>query len=184
MNKRKLLLVAVLLMAAVGVFAQTATDSHTVTITIAPIAAIALSSTADITFTTAAPALAGDDPGPTAGAPATNATKRLWYTAANLTGMTRHITVGSDVNPPAGTSLTVNAAVEAQAGAGANAGPASVSTVTVALVTGIGSIATGRTGTDGAGLTYSFWVSAPGSLVVGAAPTVVTVTYTLTDDSF
>jgi hypothetical protein len=178
---RKLLLVAVLLLAAVGAFAQTATDTHTITITIAPIAAMELNDNTDIAFTTTAPLLAGDDPGPTALAPATDATKRLWYTAANLGATTRRITVGGSVNAPAGTTLEVDAAVAA--GAGTDAGPRAVSTVTVDLVTGIGSVATGRTGADGAGLTYSFWVSTPASLVVGAVPTVITVTYTLTDDA-
>ncbi len=179
MNKKILVAIAVLLIGAAAAFAQTDTDAHTVTITIAPIAAIALNNTTDVAFSTTAPALPGDDVGPTPLAHATDATKRLWYTALNATGLTRRITVGSDVNAPAGTNLTVAAVVEA--GAGTTAGTVAVSTVTVDAVTAIPSIATGRTGTDGAGLTYDFWVSAPASLVAGT--TVMTVTYTLTDDA-
>lgn len=178
--KKLLILIAVLLLVGVAAFAQTSTDNHTVTVTVSPIAAIDLNNTTDIPFSTTAPALAGDDPGPPPGTPSTDTGKRLWYTAANASGLTRRITVGSDNNPPAGTSLTVLAAVEA--GAGTSAGAKAVSTVTVDLVTAIGSVATGRLVTDGAGLTYSFWVSTPASLVVGAA-TVMTVTYTLTDDA-
>ena len=51
--------------------------------------------------------------------------------------------------------------------------------------TAIGSVATGTTpGVSGAALTYSFWVSNPALLVVGASPTVVTVTYTMTADIY
>jgi hypothetical protein len=182
-NKKIVALIAIFLMAAAGAFAQTANDSHTVTITVAALAAIALNSTANISFQTTAPANAGDDPGPAAGSPATDTSKRLWYTACNLTATTRRITVGRDVAAPAGTTLQVDAAVEA--GAGTNLGPLNISAAgTTDLVNAIPSIATGRTGTDGAGITYSFWVSTPGSLVVNeASPTVVTVTYTLTDDA-
>ena len=180
-TKKLVVLVAVLLLAATVGFAQTAT--HTVTITIADFGVIGLNSVADVPFSTTAPALPGNNPGPLVGAPATDNSKSLFYTTANLTGKTRHITVGSDVNPPAGTSLTVNAAMAA--GAGTNAGPATVSTATVDLVTAISSVATGRiAGTSGAALTYSFWVSNPALLVVGASPTVVTVTYTMTADTY
>jgi hypothetical protein len=179
MNYKYFIAIAVLFLVAAGVFAQTDTDAHTVTITIAPIAAIALNNTTDVGFSTTAPVLPGDDVGPTPLAHATDASKRLWYTALNGTGLTRRITVGSDVNAPAGTNLTVASVVEA--GAGTTAGTVAVSTVTVNAVTAIPSVATGRTGTDGAGLAYDFWVSAPASLVEGAY--VLTVTYTLTDDA-
>jgi hypothetical protein len=180
MKRKILVLILVLMLAAAGAFAQT--DAHTVTITVASIGAIGLSSNTNIAFSTVAPVLPGDPVEPLLAAPATNSTKSLFYTTANLSGKTRHITVGSDVNPPPGTALTVNAVVAG--GAGANAGPAAISTSTVDLVTGIGSVATGRTlGTSGAALTYSFWVSNASLLVVGP-PTVVTVTYTMTADTF
>ena len=183
MTARKIVVLFVLMvLAATGAFAQ-ATDAHTVTITVAAIGVLQLSSNADIPFTTVAPANPGNPPGPLAGAPATDASKSLFYTTANHVGKTRHITVGSDVNPPAGTSLTVDSTVAGGAGTGAVG--VAVSTVTADLVTAIGSVATGRiAGTSGATLTYKFWVSAPASLVVGAAPTVVTVTYTMTADTF
>ena len=179
MNKRIFFIVAALLLVAAGAFAQTSTDAHTVTITIAPIAAIDLSNTTDVAFSTTAPVLPGDAISPTPAAHATDTSKRLWYTALNAGVATRRITIGSDVNAPAGTNLTVAAVVEA--GAGTTAGTVAVSTVTVDMVTAIPSVATGRGGTDGAGLTYDFWVSAPASLVAGT--TVITVTYTLTEDT-
>jgi hypothetical protein len=180
--KKTLVLLTVLMLAAAGAFAQ-ATDSHTVTITVASIGMIGLSSNTDIAFSTVAPVLPGDPVSPLPASPATNSSKNLFYTTANLAGKTRHITVGSDVSAPAGTTLTVNAAMAG--GAGTNAGPVTIGTSALDLVTGIGSVATGRTvGTSGATLTYSFWVNNPAALVVSASPTVVTVTYTLTADTF
>jgi len=97
----------------------------------------------------------------------------------------RNITVETDVAIPAGTTLTVLATVAGGAGTSAgtitfnNAGP----TAATSLVTAIGSVATGRTaGVSGAGLGYAFWVSNSALLVTGT--TVVTVTYTLTEDIF
>jgi hypothetical protein len=178
--KRILVLLALVVTVGVGVYAQTDSDAHNVVITIAPIAALDLNdNTTDVTFTTTAPLLAGNDPGPTAGAPATDVSKRLWYTAASLGAATREITVQSDVAAPAGTTLTVDAA---GAEGGVNAGPITIGVGAQNLVTGITSIATGRTGGDGAGLTYSFWVSNAALLVVGVAPTTMVVTYTLNED--
>ena len=179
--KKILILLVVLLLAAAGAFAQ-ATDAHTVTITVAALGVIGLNSTADIPFTTTAPALPGNPPGPVVGAEAQDNTKSLFYTTANRVGKTRHITVGTDVNPPAGTSLSVLATVAG--GAGTGAGTVSVTTASVDLVTAIGSVATGRAAGNGSSLLYKFWVSNPALLVVGASPTVVTVTYTMTADTF
>jgi hypothetical protein len=179
--KRILVVLAILAVAGVGAFAQTDSDAHNVLITVSAIAALDLNNTTDVVFTTTAPALAGDDPGPTSGAPATDVTKRLWYTACNASGFTRRITVGGSVATPAGCTLTVNGNVEA--GAGTNSGPITIGVAAQVLVTGIPSVATGRLVGDGAGLTYSFWVSNPALLVVGG-PTTILVTYTLTDDIY
>ena len=133
--KRILVVLALLALVTVGVFAQIDSDAHNVVITVAPIAAIALNdNTTDVTFTTTAPVLAGDDPGPTALAPATNllVPKRLWYTAANLGAATRTITVTTSANTPNGTTLTVNAAVEL--GAGTNLGPRVIDTAGSAVL--------------------------------------------------
>ncbi len=174
-------LFVVLVLCATGAFAQ-ATASHTVSITVSNIGVIALNDTTNINFATTAPAAPGDPVGPLPASPATNTTKGLFYTCANNAGMTRHITVGSDIAVPAGTTLQVDAAVAG--GAGTNAGPKSITTTATDLVTAIGSVATGTAfPANGAALTYSFWVSAPGSLVVGG-PTVVNVTYTMTADTF
>jgi hypothetical protein len=174
---------ALLALVTVGVFAQTATDNHTVTITIAPIAAMALENGIDIPFSTVAPGTPGDPVGPPVGTPQ-QGTDRLFYTALN-DGSTRHITVETNVAIPPGTRLNVVPVVNAGAGTAvgtilfSNAG----ATATTALVTAIGSVATGTvSGTSGTGLTYNFWVFDASALV--AATTVVTVTYTLTDDIY
>jgi hypothetical protein len=180
--KRILVVLILLAMAGVGAFAQTDSDAHNVVITIAPIAALDLNdNTTDVVFTTSSPALAGNDPGPLVGAPATDVTKRLWYTAANLGSAVRTITVSTVTSAPAGTALTVLAAVEV--GAGTTGGTIDIDTAGSAiLVSAIPSVATGRGIGDGAGLTYSFWVSNPAALVVGVAPTTIVVTFTLTED--
>ena len=181
--KRILVLVAILGLVAAAGFAQTATDNHTVTITIATIAAMELENGVNINFSTVAPVLPGDPVGPPVGTPQTGA-DRLYYTALNA-GLTRHITVETDVAIPAGTRLNVVPAVNAGAGTAvgtilfSNAG----ATAPTDLVTAIGSVATGRvSGTSGTGLTYNFWVFDASALVAGV--TVVTVTYTLTDDIY
>jgi hypothetical protein len=179
-TKKIAALAAALLLTAAEVFAQV-TDSHTVRITINPIAAMELNSILDVAFATTSPALAGASPGPTSGSPATDSTRRLWYTAANAGASTRHISVQSNVNAPAGTTLTVDTASPE---GGTGAGPVTITTTAANLVTTLGSVATGRTAGDGALLTYRFWVNNPALLVVGAVPTVVTVTYTLTDDIY
>jgi len=183
--KRILVVLALLVMVTVGVFAQTATDNHTVTIDIAAIAAMALQLGVDIPFSTTAPALPGDPVGPVLATPQTGA-DRLFYTTLNDAGNTRHITVESDVAIPAGTVLTVAPTVAAGAG---TAAVASVSfsdagaTAATVLVNAIGSVATGRVaGASGTGLAYTFYVDDPAALVTGT--TVVTVTYTLTDDIY
>ncbi len=174
--KRVCAILALLMLGSLTAFAQT--DSHTVTINVIDFAVIALNDTANITFNTSAPALPGDPPGPPAGTPATDATKRLWYTAVATT--TKRITVNCGATtPPAGTTLAVVAS-SVEAGAGTASAQRTITAVAQDLVTAIPSVATGRTGSDGAALTYSFWVSAPGSLVAGAAA-VVTVTYTILD---
>ncbi len=114
----------------------------------------------------------------------TDVTKRLWYTASNAGGRLRTITVSTVTDAPLGTALTVIAAVEALAGSGGVTRNISAAGSAV-LVSAIPSVATGRLGTDGAGLTYSFWVSDPAALVVDdpyPSPTTIVVTFTLTED--
>jgi hypothetical protein len=174
---KRILVVLVMLAVAGFAFAQTDSTAHNVIMNVVAVAAIDLNSTADITLNTVAPVNAGDPP-----TGETNNTKVLWYTALNAAGLTRIITVnwgGADA-APAGTSLSVVAVVEA--GAGTAGAAITISNVAQNLVTAIPSVATGRLGTDGAALTYSFNVLTPGSLVEGAGTT-VTVTYTLTNDA-
>jgi len=175
MKKRMLVLAVVLVLVAAGAFAQT--TAHTVTITIAKVGVIGLNDTTDITFTTSAPVLPGD---PVQVTPASDASKRLYYTCVNDAGKTRHITVGSDIAIPAGTSLTVTPVTAGGAGTAVGA-PVPIGTVAADLVTAIGSVATGRVaGTSGTGLTYNFALT--GAAAVGT--TVVTVTYTMTGDTY
>ncbi len=175
--RRILVVLALLVVGVVGAFAQTDTAAHNVIMNVVAVAAIDLNSVADITLNTAAPVNAGDPP-----TGETNNTKVLWYTALNATGLTRRITVnwGAADAAPAGTSLSVVAVVEA--GAGTAGAAVTISNVAQNLVDAIPSVATGRLGSDGAALTYSFNVVTPGSLVEGAGTT-VTVTFTLTNDA-
>jgi hypothetical protein len=174
---KRILVVLALLVVAGFAFAQTDTAAHNVIMNVVAVAALDLNSSVAITLNTVAPVNAGDPP-----TGETNNTKVLWYTALNAVGLTRRITVnwgGADA-APAGTSLTVIAVVEA--GAGTASAAVTISNVAQSLVTLIPSVATGRLGTDGAALTYSFNVVTPASLVEGAGTT-VTVTYTLTNDA-
>jgi hypothetical protein len=180
MNRKLLIAAVVLVLAAAGAFAQT-TDSHTVTITITPVQVLDLDDTNDIAFTTTAPVLPGDPVGPAAAAPATDASKWLWYTTC--TTATSRITVETDVAAPAGTALEAEATTVPVGGTVA-AGPIDLSGVTAATEL-IGSIPNGNTGRavgNGSNVTFRFWVDDPAALVVGAA-TVITVTYTIEDDA-
>jgi hypothetical protein len=182
--KRILVVLVLLALVTFGVFAQTAFDSHTVTITIAQIESMELETGGPVGFNTVAPGSPGDPVGPPVGTPQT-ATDRLFYTALNAVGATRHITVETDALVPAGTTLNVVPVVNA--GAGTTAGTVTFSnlgpTGATNLVTAIGSVATGRTTlVSGTGLTYNFWVSNASLLQTGVYP--ILVTYTLTDDIY
>lgn len=182
--KRILVLVAILGLVAAAGFAQTAADNHTVTINIAQIEAIDLESGANINFSTTAPVLAGDPVGPVVGAEQTGA-DRLFYTSLNAVGALRYITVQTNVAIPPGTTLTVTPTVAG--GAGTSNGTVTFSNVGATaptdLVIDIDSVATGRVNlVSGTGLLYTFWVSNASLLETGT--TVVTVTYTLTDDIY
>ena len=174
--KKLLLIVVLLALGSVAAFAQT--DAHTVTINVNTIAVIDLNDDTNITFNTVAPANPGDDPGPAAATPATDTSKRLWYTVVSAAANYR-ITVNRGATAvPAGTTLAVEAtAVE---GGAPVVGGVTITAVAQDIATGIGSIATGRTAADGTALEYSFWVDTPASLVAGTSA-VVTVTYTLTN---
>ena len=180
MNRKLLIVAAVLVLAAAGAFAQVS-DTHTVTITITPVQVIDLNDATDIAFTTEAPILPGDPVGPAVGAPATDDTKWLWYTTC--TTATSRITIETDAACPAGTALQAEATTVPVGGTAA-AGPIDLSGVTAATEL-IGSIPNGNTGRaagNGSNVTFSFWVDDPSALVVGAA-TVINVVYTIEDDS-
>ena len=159
--------------------AQTDTATHDIDVTIAAVALIGLDDATTISLTTVAPALAGD-----AVTGSSDSTKRLFYTSLNLAATTRTIDVQiSSGSMPAGTKLTLDAVAEAGAGTGTDGTPIDVAEASdTTLVSAIPSVATGRTGTDGASLTYALVVTDPASLVVSGTPTTVTVQFTLTDD--
>lgn len=174
--KKFCVLAVLLVLGGLGAFAQT--DSHPVTINVVAIAVIDLNDDGNITFNTSAPANPGEDPGPTALAPATDATKRLWYTVCTAAANYRITVARGAVAPPTGTTLAVEAT-------SAEGGSRVVGGVTITagaqdIVTGIDSIATGRTGGDGTALEYRFWVDTPTALNAGDTA-IVTVTYTLTN---
>jgi hypothetical protein len=180
MNRKILITAAILILAAAGAFAQ-ATDTHTVTITITPVQVIDLDDTNDVAFATTAPVLPGDPVGPAVGAPATDASKWLWYTTC--TTATSRITIETDTACPGGTALEAEATTVPLGGTVA-AGPIDLSAVTAATEL-IGSIPNGNTGRNpgnGSNVTFRFWVDDPSALAVGAA-TVINVLYTIEDDS-
>ena len=177
MKRRIILSIAVLCLAAGGVFALSSTASHSVQLNVPEIAMLSLNSTGTITLAVQPPVQGGLPP-----TGQTDATKVLWYTAVNSAGLNRSISVqwgGADA-APAGTSLHVQATA-VTAGCGTAAAAVQIGSVAQNIVTAIPSCVTGQAA-NGAQLTYTFQVDTAASLVVGDNH-LVTVTFTLTDAS-
>ena len=155
---KTLSVVLLLLILPAAAFAQSATDSHTVTITIPTIALLAVSNTG-VTLTITPPGADEEGLAPTGDS---DNTTRLYYTS--LVGATGHkITVqetGTDAIP-GGVTLRLSAAPPTGIGdpgdtatpAGTTLSFADLKIAAASLITGIGSTYTGRT-TDGAQITY------------------------------
>lgn len=176
---RSLFLAATLILfSAVLASAQTDTASHTVTMTVNAIAVLDITG-GNINLIIEAPGTGGQTPSND-----TDTTCRLQYTTTVASSLTRTITVawgGSDA-APAGTSLRVQVAPSGQTNEGSTAGQRTISSSAQTVITGIGSCATGTSGSSGALLTYTLSVDTMTSLVAGESQS-ATVTYTLTDDA-
>lgn len=170
---------ALLALAGMGAYAQTATATHEVTFNVPAIAMMELDSVATVTLAVGNPASAGLSP-----VGATDSTKHLWYTTLNTVGTTRRITVEWAVtdSAPAGTSLDVEATA-VTAGCGTGAGLLTMTDLDATaqdLVTGIPSCATGQAA-NGATITYTLNVDDPSALVIGT--NTVDILFTLTEDA-
>ena len=159
----------------VSLFAANDSASHGVTMNVNEVVLLDLNDTSTVVLTTVAPTNGGELP-----VGSTDSSKLLQYTSLAPTGQTRNLTVqwgGADA-APAGTSLQLEA-TSVPAGCGTAAPQVTVGPSALALITGIGSCATG-TGASGAQLTFTFTIDDVNALVVGDNAT-VTLTYTLTD---
>ncbi len=175
---KKLIAILVISLCAIGLtgmgLAQTTTN-HDVVISVGDVNIIALNNTSDVTLTVSAPGTPGDDP-----VGSSDATKKLQYTSIVASGLSRIITVDADANPPAGTGLTIEAAVPAGMGTTGGSKTLSLAAGTQNIITGVGSCATG-TGANGATLTYTLSVSDKTALL--NASTTITATFTILDDA-
>lgn len=166
--------IILLMFASFAAFGLTDTANHDVTINVNEVASVGLNNTTLITLSTVAPATAGDDP-----TGQSDNGKTVQYTSLNDTGLSRELQAQISAATPAGTSLSLTAADPGGGNAGTTAGTVTLNTSAAAIITGIGSYATGGTGPV---LTYQLNVVTVASLVVGASGT-VTVTLTLAEDA-
>lgn len=126
---------------------------------------------------------------PDAGSRAADATDNnqyLQYTSTVPSGKTRKITAALIAGTlPAGTRLYVFGSSPSGGGAagavGNSAGTVTLTSTDKDLMTGIGACKTGTTPTSGARLTYTFRATSWLQVRASAAPTNVTVRFTLTD---
>jgi hypothetical protein len=176
MKKWKTLLTGMVIAAGVsGLAFAAATATQTVTMQIGAIAALAIVG-GNPTLAVVAPAQGGAPPAN----PTSNA-NYAQYTSTVPSATTRRLQAnwgGADA-APAGCSLLLTAAPAG--GQGTTAGQITMSATAQNIVTGIGSCATGITGTSGAQLTYVLSINSLTSLVAADNHT-VTITITLTDN--
>ena len=164
-----------MLFRSVSLFAANDSATHSVTLNVNEVVLLDLNDTSAVVLTTSAPTNGGELP-----VGSTDTSKLLQYTSLVPSGQTRNLTVqwgGADA-APAGTSLKLEA-TSVSAGCGTSAPQVTVGPTAQALITGIGSCATG-TGASGSQLTFTFSIDNVNALVVGDNST-VTLTYTLTD---
>ncbi len=152
--KRALVLLAVLLVAATGAFAQT-TDSHLINFNLTASALIDLDSAADWDIGLALSALPADAGLPPTGGPYTT-TRQLWYTVLSG-GSAALIQASLDTALPVGLTLQLVATIGAGGAGTRGAGQtiAAVDNTARNLVTGIGSCYTTRGAAEGAAVAYT-----------------------------
>ena len=189
MKKLTFAIIAVLGM-SFGALAQagpdTKTDNHTVTITIPEVALldIELAGSKNISTAFTAPTEAGlGIVAPTAGL------NTLWLNYSSIVDpsgpdASRTVSVSSSSVIP-GTVLNVSAGTPVITGGGSGGSPLAITAITTTpqtIITGIGSVYTGDGVSSGSNITYSLTAPAAtyGSLLAGM--TVLTLTYTLSDN--
>jgi hypothetical protein len=178
MKKLTVLFVVVALMGlAGGVMAQTYAD-HVANVTVNAFNVIRVAPVTAVTLTISAPATPGD---PSAVATNSPSSTYLQYTAIKNASNYKISAAFQASTMPTGTSLAVTAAtpVGAVGTPGTSAGKLTIpASGSVDLITGIGSVYTGVTGTSGSQLTYELSVS-NWTTVVSATSTPITVRYTI-----
>ena len=186
MKLSKLFFAALIVFTSTTSFAQdTETDSHEITIGISEVALLDLEAAdKNITLNSTAPTEAGL---------ATNfdvTDSSIWLNYSSIVGSgnSRNIKVKiSNGTVPSGLQLTVEAGNDAGNGAGTKGSPVSAAVVLNAtdadIITGVGSAYTGNGVNNGHNLTYKLSQSGDYStLDYDNNGTVLTITYTLTDD--
>ncbi|MBN1648361.1 MAG: hypothetical protein JW874_10025 [Spirochaetales bacterium] len=165
---------------AVMSYADNDSASHDINITVSEVVIMELNNSGSISLTTQSPG-AGNAGQSVVGE--SDNSKRLFYTSLvpALTSRTITAQIDSALTLP-GLALELTAS-PAGGNEGAGAGTITLSTSAQNIVTGIGSCATGNTGSDGAGLTYELVITDSEALEVDATGETVTVTLTLTDAS-
>ena len=180
--KKSLLVIAI----AAFSFIQSATAqdgltaNHAVSYTVPKVALVDVEGGSSISLALTAPTEAGLGMVTSA----TNSALWLNYSSTTATAATNTISVKADVLLP-GMALKVLAAADASAGAGTAGTPTSIVTLTTSdqnIVTAIGTCYTGDGTSNGHNLTYSLATTDYSLIKYTATPTVVTVTYTITNN--
>jgi len=164
-----------------ALFAQNGlTTNQAVSYTVPKVALVDVEGGASVVLALVAPTEAGT-------AMVTSATNSaLWinYSSTTASSATNTITVKADVLLP-GMSLKVLAAANAGGGAGTSGTPTSIVTLTTSdqnVITAIGTCYTGNGTSNGHNLTYSLATTDYSLIKYTATPTVVTVTYSITNN--
>jgi hypothetical protein len=173
---RTSILVALVLLAGAAVgFAQTADDSHDVSIDIVGVATLELNNTGTITLQTTAPT-AGNAGDPVSGD--TDATKNLHYTLLTSAAQSIQASIDTNINSAAvGYRLDMAATVNTGSH-GTAAGTITLTTTDTDIITGINSVATGQTEGVVPDLTYTLVITDSTLLTIGTATRTVTITLT------
>ena len=156
------------------------TASHTVSYSVPKVALVDVEGGSSISLALTAPTEAGLGMVTSA----TNSTLWLNYSSTTAPSATNIISVKADVLLP-GIALKVVAGANAGGGAGTAGSPTSIVTLSTTdqnIVTGIGTCYTGDGTSNGHNLTYSLATTDYSLIKYTSTPTVVTVTYTITNN--
>ena len=181
MKKSLLVLAAIALFFVNNASAQDGlTASHAVSYSVPKVALVDVEGGSSISLALVAPTEAG------LGMVTSATDNSLWlnYSSTTATSATNTISVKADVALP-GMDLRVLAGANAGSGAGTAGTPTSIVTLSTSdqlIVNGIGTCYTGNGTSNGHNLTYSLATNDYSLIKYTATPTVVTVTYTITNN--